>query len=100
MKYKIVLQPTFNKKIKKLDKYVSKQIAEYIKNKLVENDNVLSELEPLKGNLKGYYKIKPLKDYRMLASIENDIITIFLLDLEHRKQSYLIWDKLKKNFFK
>ena len=86
--------------MKKLDKHIIKQIGQYIRDKLIENENVLNELEPLKGNLKGYYKIKPLKDYRILATIEKDIITIFLLDIEHRKQSYQIWDKLKKNFLK
>lgn len=100
MKYRIIIKPQVEKKIKKLDRHIAEQITKYLKKNILENDNVLDELVPLTGNLKGYYKIKPMREYRILASIESDILTIYLLDLEQRKKSYSIWNRLKKGFFR
>lgn len=78
--YDVVLNENIVKKLKRLDKNTAIKIYEFIE-ELTKNESLQKKVRPLKGNLKGFYKYKPLKDYRILSKIENEVITIFLLDL-------------------
>lgn len=85
--YKVKISKQVEKKLQKLDKKVSLMIKNWIINKLVDTKNPRSEGKALTGNLKGIW-IYRIGDYRLFAEIEDDIITIFLIDIGHRKEIY------------
>jgi len=54
----------------------------------------------LSHNLKGYWKYKPLKNYRIIVERQDDELIVLAVEIEHRSKVYLILNKLKKSFLK
>ena len=87
------------KKLKKMDKNTSKRIYNFLK-KIDNSKNPRIKGEALSHNLKGYWKYKPLKDYRVIVEIQDDKLLVLAVEIEHRSKVYLILNKLKKSFLK
>ena len=64
--------------------------------KIDNSENPRIKGEALSHNLKGYWKYKPLKDYRVIVEIQD----VLAIEIEHRSKVYLILNKLKKSFLK
>lgn len=75
-----------DKEFSKLDKSVQQRIyAFFDKMKNVPNPRDLGEA--LTGRLKEYWKYRT-SDYRMICKIEDNILTIMVLKVGHRKEIY------------
>lgn len=64
-----------------------KIIAKYSNNILEYTDDPRKHGKALTGNLKGVWRYR-VGDYRLFADIEDDIVTIFIFEIGHRKEIY------------
>ena len=99
MKYRVLLSKYAAKKLQKMDKNTSKKIYDFLK-KINNSENPRIKGEALSHNLKGYWKYKPLKSYRIVVEIQDDKLIVLAIEIEHRSKVYLILNKLKKSFLK
>lgn len=80
----------FDKKAKKefinLDKAVQKQIDKFLL-KLINGTNPRRFGGALNGNLQSFWRYR-VGDYRLIYSIEDEIVTVLVLRVEHRKEVY------------
>lgn len=72
------------KQLKKMDRITQALIISYIEKHLVGTDSPRATGKSLKGNLKNTWRYR-IGDYRLLAIIEDDIITITVVAISHRK---------------
>jgi len=72
----------------------------YFLKKINNSENPRIKGEALSHNLKGYWKYKPLKNYRIIVEIQDDELIVLAVEIEHRSKVYLILNKLKKSFLK
>lgn len=87
MSYKVEFSDIAVKQLKKLDKSVSALIMGYIKKNLVNCENPRAMGKGLVENHKGKWRYRA-GDYRILAKIEDEIVTILVLEIGHRKKIY------------
>ncbi len=81
----------FTKKSRKqfdnLDNSVKIRIKKAVEEKLIKNPG--KELQPLLGEMGGYYKFR-VGDYRLICHKENDALIILVLTIGHRSAVYKI----------
>ena len=66
---------------------VSKIILKWIDKNLVDCENPRIHGKALKGNLKGIWKYR-VDDYRVFAHIQDNVLLILIIDVEHRSTAY------------
>lgn len=76
--YKVEFTESAVKQLKKLDKQTVRVIKNWVIKNLVNTPNPRLHGKALKGNLKGIWRYR-VGDYRLFASIEEEIITISIL---------------------
>lgn len=80
----------FDKKAKKeftnLDKAIQKQINKFLL-KLEKSSNPRQFGEALKGTFGSFWRYR-VGDYRLICSIEDNILTVLVLRVRHRKEVY------------
>lgn len=81
--YKISLDSSTKKSLRKLDSYNQKKIINKLK-KLRENPEMG---KPLIGNLSGLWRLR-IGKYRVIYQIKKFELLIFVLDIGHRKTIY------------
>jgi len=94
MPYEIEFHPAAKKELEKLDKqiqvYIIKSLDLFINSYSSEYESELikqSKIKKLKGNWKGFYRLR-LRNYRVLyEKIENKLI-IHIVRIAHRKEIY------------
>jgi mRNA interferase RelE/StbE len=82
--YKILYTPAVLKQLSKLDKPIARKILDYMDARA--NDPTGSG-KALKGNLKGHWRHR-VGDYRVISSIDADILTVMVVRVGHRKKVY------------
>lgn len=87
MKYRVVYEKKAIKSLSKIDKGQQKIILAWVEKNLVDTDDPKKHGKALKGNLKEYWRYR-VGTYRILADINNDQITIIILNVSHRKDIY------------
>lgn len=87
MKYKVEFSEQGKKDLKKLDISIQKIILKWIKKNLLECENPRVHGKLLVGNLKGYWRYK-VGNYRILCDIQDEKITILVLEIGHRRDIY------------
>lgn len=85
--YKVKIIESVEKKLSKLDKTTLRIIKNWVIKNLVDTDNPKKVGKQLKGNLKGVWRYR-IGDYRLFAKIDDEILTIFLIDIGHRREVY------------
>ena len=75
------------KQLKKLDKQTVRVIKNWVIKNLVNTPDPRLHGKALKGNLKGIWRYR-VGDYRLFASIEEEIITISIFEIGHRRDIY------------
>lgn len=81
--YKVEFTESAVKQLKKLDKQTVRVIKNWVIKNLVNTPDPRLHGKALKGNLKGIWRYR-VGDYRLFASIEEDIITIRIFEIGHR----------------
>lgn len=85
--YKVEYTLRAIKELKKLDKYTSRLILAWIEKNLVDCDNPRLFGKSLVGDRVDQWRYR-VGDYRILAVIEDEIITILIITIGHRKDVY------------
>ena len=85
--YKVNYTCKATKELKKLDKHTRKLILAWIEKNLVDCENPRLYGKALVANKSGQWRYR-VGDYRLLTSIEDETITILILNVGHRKDIY------------
>lgn len=87
MKYKVIYEKKAIKSLSKIDKGQQAIILAWVEKNLVDTDDPKKYGRALKGYFKEYWRYR-VGDYRILASINDDQIQIFIFNVGHRKEIY------------
>jgi mRNA interferase RelE/StbE len=88
MCWKIIIDDKAFKTLEKLDKQVASRIIDFIENRLaaVENPRILGAA--LQGSKLGIFWKYRIGDYRLIAKIDDEIVTITVIKVGNRKEVY------------
>ena len=87
MSYKILFSEEARKQLKKLDKHISTLIITWIRKNLQGCENPRQHGKPLVANRTGQWRYR-IGDYRLICEIQDEEITILVLEVGHRKNIY------------
>lgn len=87
MNYKVNFTRKAEKQFDKLDKSVRKQISTWIEKNLWNTTNPRQHGKGLVGDRSGQWRYR-VGNYRLLATIKDDIVTIEVFQIEHRSTVY------------
>ena len=87
MKYKVLFTDKAQKELKKLDKHTALLIIGWIEKNLVNCENPRIHGKGLVGNRNGEWRYR-IGDYRLICQIQDEDITILVLEVGHRRQIY------------
>lgn len=87
MKYKVQFTKRAMKDLKKLDRNTSALILGWVRKNLENCENPRLHGKGLTANRSGQWRYR-VGDYRLLAEIEDNIITILILNIGHRSDIY------------
>ena len=85
MSWNITFSKPALKQLKKLDATVQSRIKKAVYDKLLPNPKAC--LIPLVGDLSGFYKFR-VGDYRLLCRKDDEELTVLVVKVKHRKESY------------
>ncbi len=88
MAWKIRFVPAAERELDKLDKPVAQRILMFLTERLAPSDNPRSLGAPLTGSKLGDFWKYRIGNYRVIASIEDDIVTILVLKVDKRNDVY------------
>ena len=87
MKYKVQFTKRAMKDLKKLARSTSALILGWVRKNLENCENPRLHGKGLTANRSGQWRYR-VGDYRLLAEIEDNIITILILNIGHRSDIY------------
>ena len=82
--YKIVFDKKVIKDLKQIDKFWQKKILQTIETTLT---TAPYSGKKLVGNLSDYFRVR-VGDYRIIYEIYDDIVTVEIIKIKHRKNIY------------
>ncbi|MDR2106458.1 MAG: type II toxin-antitoxin system RelE/ParE family toxin [Coriobacteriales bacterium] len=85
--YTVRIDDRARKQLRKLDKVQAKLIANWIDLHLADCHDPRIWGRALSGNLKGYWRYR-VGSYRLMAQIKDDIVTVVIIDIDHRSRIY------------
>lgn len=86
MAWKVRLEKTAEKAFDTLDRPIQKKIISALE-EIRDSENPRDFLVPYSGPLAGYWK-KRVGDYRIVCEIQDQIITVVVLEIGHRSKIY------------
>ena len=87
MKYKVVFSDNALKQLKKMDKHIAALIIGWIDKNLVGTNNPRQHGKALVANKNGQWRYR-IGDYRAICEIQDNKITILVLEVGHRRNIY------------
>ena len=87
MRYKVRFTDCAKKQLKKIDKHISSLIIGWIEKNLQDCDNPRQYGKCLTANKSGQWRYR-IGDYRLICEIQDEEITILVLEVGHRKNIY------------
>lgn len=87
MAWQIEIRETAQKEIKKLDKQVQAIILRFLRERVAAADDPRQNGKALKGDLGELWRYR-VGDYRIICDIQDDIVTVLVLRVRHRKEVY------------
>lgn len=87
MKYTVRFTERAKKDLKKLDKHTAALILGWVRKNLENCEDPRAHGKGLTANRSGQWRYR-IGDYRLLAEIEDDVVTILVLNVGHRKDIY------------
>jgi mRNA interferase RelE/StbE len=85
--WRIEITRTATKQITKLDQQAQKSILRFLRERLAGADNPRQWGRALQGEKRGLWRYR-VGDYRLICDIQDQKITILVLELGHRKDVY------------
>lgn len=86
-KYKVLITKQANKRFKKIDKSDQQKIKAWIDHNLIDTMNPRLHGKALQGEYSGLWRYRVGK-YRIIANIQDETITILIVDIGHRSRIY------------
>ncbi|WP_312796273.1 type II toxin-antitoxin system RelE/ParE family toxin [Tianweitania sp.] len=87
MGWKVRFEKRAEKDLRRLGHTAQVRILQFIRDRLVETDNPREVGESLHGPLGKYWKYR-VGEYRLIAALEDDIVTISIIRVGHRGDVY------------
>ena len=84
--WKLKILKSAEKSLAKLDRQYQKKIIDYLDN-ICQQEQPEKKAKSLVGELTGLWRFR-VQDFRIICKIDNQIITIVLLDIGHHKEIY------------
>lgn len=84
----IKIEAVAARNIKSLDRPIQKRIAAFLRDRLAPLDNPRAIGEALHGADLGEFWKYRVGDYRLIARIDDQVITITLIRIAHRREAY------------
>ncbi len=88
MTWRIEYARAARKDVEGLDRQVAKRIRSFLEDRLAQLDDPRSLGEPLKGSRMGAFWKYRVGDYRIIASIEDERVTVLVVRIGHRRAVY------------
>jgi mRNA interferase RelE/StbE len=85
--WRIEITRTATKQITKLGQQAQKSILRFLRGRLAGTDNPRQWGRALQGEKRGLWRYR-VGDYRLICDIQDQKITILVLELGHRKEVY------------
>jgi len=83
----IEITRTAEKQIKKLDRVAQALIVRFLRERLKPADDPRQWGKPLHGEKRGLWRYR-VGDYRLICDIQDERITVLVLEVGHRKDVY------------
>ena len=87
MVWTIEITRTAEKQMKKLDRVAQKLIIRFLRERLKPAENPRQWGKPLRGEKRGLWRYR-VGDYRLICDIQDERITVLVLEVGHRKDVY------------
>jgi len=87
MKYSVKYSDDALKSLKKIDRQQTQIIVAWIEKNLVDCENPRLHGRPLRHDRKGEWRYQ-IGSYRIIADIQDSIVTIEIINVGHRKDVY------------
>lgn len=87
MVWTIEITRTAERQIKKLGHTAQKAVVRFLRERLKTADNPRQWGKPLRGDKKGLWRYR-VGDYRLICDIEDERITVLVLEVGHRRDVY------------
>ncbi len=88
MAWKVELTPLAEKNLGKLDPQIARRILSFLHSRLAVLDDPRSLGEALKGSELGEFWKYRVGDYRIIGSIEDEKLTIYVVRIGNRRDVY------------
>jgi mRNA interferase RelE/StbE len=85
--YRFVKTKKFDRQMSKLDLHIRSKIAGYIEDVLKRLTSPRLLGKPLLGDKLGLWRYR-IGDYRLICKIEDEVVTVIMLSMAHRKNVY------------
>ncbi len=86
MAWQIKINKNIQHTLKKLDKQIAKRITTKLR-EISNLENPRSIGKPLVGDMSGLWRYR-VGDYRIICSIEDEVLLILVVDVAHRSKVY------------
>jgi mRNA interferase RelE/StbE len=86
--YEILLHPDAQKVYARVDKALAKKIAKCLQ-QLEQDPRSHPNIKALKGEYSNFYRYR-IGDYRIIYSVEDKIVQVFVVAIAHRSKAYEI----------
>lgn len=87
MSYKVKYEKQAVKTLKKMDKFQSSMIISWIEKNLIGTEYPRQHGKGLTADKSGLWRYR-VGDYRLVANIQDDIVTILIVNIGHRRDVY------------
>lgn len=87
MVWKIEFDSAALKDLKRLDKTAQRRIVSYLRERIATDDNPRRLGKALHGDKSALWRYR-VGDYRLLCRIEDQILTVLVIAVGHRKEVY------------
>lgn len=85
--YSLKFTDNAKKQLKKMDKYTSRLIVNWMLKNIQNTTNPRMYGKALKGNLSDYWRYR-VGDYRVITEIKDDALVVVAVEIGHRKEIY------------
>jgi len=85
--WRIEFSHAADKALQTLSADIQRRIVRFLRERVANAENPRETGEALKGNLRDYWRYR-VGDYRILCRLEDDIVTVFVVHVGHRREVY------------
>ncbi|WP_262967328.1 type II toxin-antitoxin system RelE family toxin [Methylobacter psychrophilus] len=88
MAWKVEIDPAAERELDKLDPQIARRILAFLYERIAVLDDPRSIGEPLKGSKLGEFWKYRVGDYRIISSLEDNIMCVLVVKIGNRREVY------------